>query len=44
MKIQGVQLCSMGMIKTPKSSDYEEITFIDKAKRYYKNVLFMTIN
>ncbi len=39
MKIQGVQLCSMGMIETPKSSDYEEITFIDKAKRYYKKCI-----
>ncbi len=39
MKIQGVQLCSMGIIETPKSSDYEEITFIDKAKRYYKKCI-----
>jgi ferredoxin-nitrate reductase len=39
MKIQGVQLCSMGMIETPKSSDYEEIIFIDKAKRYYKKCI-----
>ena len=39
MKIQGVQLCSMGMIEIPKSSDYEEITFIDKAKRYYKKCI-----
>jgi ferredoxin-nitrate reductase len=39
MKIQGVQLCSMGMIETPKSPDYEEITFIDKAKRYYKKCI-----
>jgi ferredoxin-nitrate reductase len=39
MKIQGVQLCSMGMTETPKSSDYEEITFIDKAKRYYKKCI-----
>jgi ferredoxin-nitrate reductase len=39
MKIQGVQLCSMGMIETPKSSEYEEITFIDKAKRYYKKCI-----
>ena len=39
MKIQGVQLCSMGMIETPKSPDYEEIIFIDKAKRYYKKCI-----
>ncbi|MBC7407094.1 MAG: FAD-dependent oxidoreductase, partial [Arcicella sp.] len=39
MKIQGIQLCSMGMIETPKSPDYEEITFIDKAKRYYKKCI-----
>ncbi|MDZ7899948.1 MAG: molybdopterin-dependent oxidoreductase [Arcicella sp.] len=39
MKIQGVQLCSMGMIETPKSPEYEEITFIDKAKRYYKKCI-----
>ncbi|MEA5459609.1 molybdopterin-dependent oxidoreductase [Arcicella sp. LKC2W] len=39
MKIQGVQLCSMGIIETPKSPDYEEIIFIDKAKRYYKKCI-----
>lgn len=39
MKIQGVQLCSLGMIDTPKSPDYEEIIFIDKAKRYYKKCI-----
>jgi ferredoxin-nitrate reductase len=39
MKIQGVQLCSLGMIETPKSPDYEEIIFIDKAKRYYKKCI-----
>ncbi len=40
MKIQGVQLCSMGMIETPtKNPEYEEIIFIDKAKRYYKKCI-----
>ncbi|MBP6385275.1 MAG: molybdopterin-dependent oxidoreductase [Pseudarcicella sp.] len=39
MKIQGVQLCSLGMIETPNSPEYEEIIFIDKAKRYYKKCI-----
>ncbi len=39
MKIQGVQLCSLGMIDTPKSPEYEEVIFIDKAKRYYKKCI-----
>jgi ferredoxin-nitrate reductase len=45
MKIQGVQLCSLGMIDAPTNNpEYEEIIFIDKAKRYYKNVLFTETN
>ena len=39
MKIQGVQLCSLGIIDTPNNPEYEEIVFIDKAKRYYKKCI-----
>jgi ferredoxin-nitrate reductase len=40
MKIQGVQLCSLGMIDAPTNNpEYEEIIFIDKAKRYYKKCI-----
>ncbi len=40
MKIQGVQLCSLGLIESPPNNpEYEEIVFIDKAKRYYKKCI-----
>ncbi|PRD48969.1 nitrate reductase [Sphingobacterium haloxyli] len=35
IKIQGFDLCSIGMVDCP-NDEYEEIVFIDKAKRYYK--------
>ena len=39
IKIQGVNLCSLGFVETPDSKDYEEVVFIDKAKRYYKKCI-----
>ena len=39
IKIQGVNLCSLGIVETPDSKDYEEVVFIDKAKRYYKKCI-----
>lgn len=40
LKMQGVELCSLGEIEIPQGAkDYEEVIFIDKAKRYYKKCL-----
>jgi ferredoxin-nitrate reductase len=36
IKIHGFDLCSIGIPECPNDSEYEEITFIDKSKRYYK--------
>lgn len=36
IKIPGFDLCSLGMTERPDDNTYEEIIFIDKAKRYYK--------
>ncbi|TXK48727.1 molybdopterin-dependent oxidoreductase [Pontibacter qinzhouensis] len=38
IKIHGFDLCSIGLPECP-SDDYEEIVFIDKAKRYYKKCI-----
>ncbi|MEC3878219.1 molybdopterin-dependent oxidoreductase [Parapedobacter sp. 10938] len=38
IKIQGFDLCSIGLVDCPDDS-YEEIVFIDKAKRYYKKCI-----
>ncbi len=38
IKIHGFDLCSIGLPECPDSS-YEEIVFIDKAKRYYKKCI-----
>ncbi|MEZ0453136.1 molybdopterin-dependent oxidoreductase [Sphingobacterium thalpophilum] len=38
IKIQGFDLCSIGLSEAPNES-YEEIIFIDKAKRYYKKCI-----
>lgn len=38
IKIQGFDLCSIGLTEAP-NEDYEEIIFIDKAKRYYKKCI-----
>lgn len=39
LKMEGLNLCSLGLIETPKDPAYEEILFIDKAKRYYKKCI-----
>ena len=41
LKIEGVQVASIGLIEVPqaKANEYEEILFIDKAKRYYKKCI-----
>ena len=39
IKIQGFDLCSIGLSESPNEEDYEEIIFIDKAKRYYKKCI-----
>lgn len=36
LKMHGTDLCSLGMVETPDDPAYEEVLFIDKAKRYYK--------
>ncbi len=38
IKIQGFDLCSIGIAECP-DEHYEEITFIDKARRYYKKCI-----
>lgn len=38
IKIPGFDLCSMGLVDCPDDT-YEEIVFIDKAKRYYKKCI-----
>ena len=39
IKIHGFDLCSIGMPECPDDKDYEEVVFIDKAKRYYKKCI-----
>jgi ferredoxin-nitrate reductase len=39
IKIHGFDLCSIGLSECPDDKDYEEIVFIDKAKRYYKKCI-----
>jgi len=39
IKIHGFDLCSIGMPECPDDKAYEEIVFIDKAKRYYKKCI-----
>jgi ferredoxin-nitrate reductase len=39
IKIHGFDLCSIGLPECPTPIDYEEIVFIDKAKRYYKKCI-----
>ncbi|RZK24256.1 MAG: NAD(P)H-nitrite reductase [Hymenobacter sp.] len=39
IKIHGFDLCSIGLPEAPNTLHYEEITFIDKAKRYYKKCI-----
>ncbi len=40
LKMHELNLCSLGAIEIPSgSTDYEEVTFIDKAKHYYKKCI-----
>lgn len=41
LKMEGLHLCSMGLTEVPPNagSEYEEIIFIDKSKRYYKKCI-----
>lgn len=39
IKIHGFDLCSIGIPECPNDKEYEEIVFIDKAKRYYKKCI-----
>jgi ferredoxin-nitrate reductase len=40
LKMHGTDLCSLGNVETPGNDPaYEEIVFIDKAKRYYKKCI-----
>jgi ferredoxin-nitrate reductase len=40
LKLEDLELCSLGRIETPtESADFEEVIFIDKAKRFYKKCL-----
>ncbi len=36
LKMHGTDLCSLGSVETPDDPAFEEVVFIDKAKRYYK--------
>jgi ferredoxin-nitrate reductase len=39
LKMHGTTLCSLGMAEAPNDAAYEEVVFIDKAKRYYKKCI-----
>ena len=39
LKMHGTELCSLGMVECPDDAAYEEVVFIDKAKRYYKKCI-----
>jgi ferredoxin-nitrate reductase len=39
IKIHGFDLCSIGIPECPNQQDYEEIVFIDRARRYYKKCI-----
>lgn len=40
LKMEGFQLCSIGMAEAPlDDASYEEVVFIDKSKRYYKKCI-----
>lgn len=40
LKMHGTNLCSLGMAEAPPNdASYEEVVFIDKAKRYYKKCI-----
>ncbi len=39
LKMHGTDVCSMGLAEAPGDPGYEEVVFIDKAKRYYKKCI-----
>lgn len=39
LKMHGTELCSLGEVECPDDPSYEEVIFIDKAKRYYKKCI-----
>ena len=39
LKIHGMDMCSLGEVECPDDPAYEEVVFIDKAKRYYKKCI-----
>ena len=40
LKMEGLNLCSLGRVEAPEGDpNFEEILFIDKAKRYYKKCI-----
>jgi ferredoxin-nitrate reductase len=39
LKMHGTDLCSLGLAESPNDATYEEVVFIDKAKRYYKKCI-----
>lgn len=39
LKMHGTDMCSLGEVETPDDPAYEEVVFIDKAKRYYKKCI-----
>lgn len=39
LKMHGSDLCSLGMVECPDEEGYEEVIFMDKAKRYYKKCI-----
>lgn len=39
LKMHGTELCSMGQVECGDDPEYEEVVFIDKAKRYYKKCI-----
>ncbi len=39
LKVHGADVCSLGLVECPDEPGYEEIVFLDKAKRYYKKCI-----
>ena len=39
LKMHGTDVCSLGLAEAPNEPGYEEVVFIDKAKRYYKKCI-----
>ena len=39
LKMHGTDVCSLGLAEAPDDPSYEEVVFIDKAKRYYKKCI-----